>query len=158
MTRDWSPFVLAPAGERSDTPRSIDTLEGGWKRMICQRSMLPVRLRTRLNRGGGGVLQALREVLPLAHLYAAQTGRSRANSSAVEKPSTVVWAGGESAQRILSCHPQWRPERVVDLNYRGDSAGLVYALATGARYYSGREMFFAQAEEQQKFWRRYEWK
>jgi len=134
------------------------TDKAGFLALVQQAEILFTRGKNAAIWGGGGVLQALREVLPLAHLYAAQTGRSRANSSAVENPSTVVWAGGESAQKILSCHPDWRPERVVDLNYRGDSAGLHYALVTGARYYSGREMFFAQAQEQQKFWRRYEWK
>jgi shikimate kinase len=151
------PVNTLALNEKENVWYGTSTDKQGFLSLVQQAEILFTRGKNAVVWGGGGILPSLKDVLPMAHFYAAQTGRPRANSSMCENPSTIVWAGGDSIQQITSCHPEWIPERIVDLNYRGDSPGLAYALHTGARYYSGREMFFTQAEEQQKFWRRYEW-
>lgn len=106
--------------------------------------------------GGGGTSSMLRRVLPRAKYYSARTGASREGGGALtagEHPRAVVWASGRQG-----CLPaaQWRPSKVVDLDYAEDSSGRTYALATGAPYVSGIRMFKVQAREQRRFWKRVE--
>lgn len=95
--------------------------------------------------GGGGVLHAIREVLPHARSL-----RSSIEPDALEKPpEIVVWAAGEGRG---AWPPKWQPKHIVDLSYAEASAGRAVALETGARYTSGLAMFKAQAKAQQGFW------
>ncbi|MFN8790712.1 MAG: shikimate kinase [Bdellovibrionales bacterium] len=100
--------------------------------------------------GGGGVLDSLRASLSQASFYSAQSGTPRQGASEVSNPRVLVWAAPDGS---LTRIPQgWKPEIVVDLNYRQNSEGLWFAQQVGARYVSGLKMFQVQANEQQKFW------
>ncbi len=102
--------------------------------------------------GGGGVLPALN--LPKAVAYSARTGFPREGEPLLKHIDALVWAAG---MQITDTLPQvWKPQVVVDLNYRADSPARSYAFAVGAKYISGEDMFFKQADEQQKIWSRYE--
>lgn len=102
--------------------------------------------------GGGGLLPLLREKLPSACFYAARLGTPRTREDRdAESPRVIVWA--TSVRKTLPPET-WRPEVVVDLSYRMDSPGRVYARAVGARYVDGTAMFFAQAEAQREWWRK----
>jgi len=100
--------------------------------------------------GGGGVLDSLRASLSRASFYSAQTGTPRQDAPEVSTPRVLVWAAPDGS---LGRIPQeWKPEIIVDLNYRQNSEGLWFAQQVGARYVSGLKMFQVQAKEQQKFW------
>jgi shikimate 5-dehydrogenase len=94
-------------------------------------------------------------VIPGAVAYSARTGRPR--DSAQEPgsgPDIVIWAVGRSRQPLCEWPPeQWRPTKIIDLNYAEDSPGLEYAWRLGVDYRSGVEMFRAQAAQQREFWR-----
>lgn len=100
--------------------------------------------------GGGGVLSTLRKVLPHAHLYSVRSGKARDGSEEFVKPQLLVWAGPPSAPWPPV---EWKPRWVLDLNYREDSRARDYAIACDAQYFSGQDMFRAQAEGQRDFWR-----
>jgi hypothetical protein len=102
--------------------------------------------------GAGGLLPLLRERLPQAAFYAARLGAPRERTDrAATAPRSVLWATG--VRKPLPPE-SWRPEVVVDLSYRMDSPGRVYARAVGARYVDGAAMFAAQAEAQRDWWKR----
>jgi len=98
--------------------------------------------------GGGGTLTTLKERFPGAAFHAARTGR-RSHGPEIAEPATVIWASGRPGARPPE---RWRPELVVDLDYRESSPGRGYALRTGARYVSGLEMFRGQARAQREWW------
>ncbi len=105
--------------------------------------------------GGGGTLPLLQKLLPEAKFYSIQSGQRRdGNPEAEEGPKWVVWAAGRlHAPGTVLPSQDWRPELVVDLNYRDDSGGLEFAQSCGARYLSGEIMFEVQAEYQRRFWK-----
>jgi shikimate 5-dehydrogenase/shikimate kinase len=105
--------------------------------------------------GGGGTLPLIKMALPKAHYYSARTGKARETSFAHDDPKTVVWAVGK-IDGLRMPPSNWRPERIIDLNYFDHSPGIDYAANSGAQYFSGVEMFKAQALEQRKFWKKYE--
>ena len=99
--------------------------------------------------GGGGTLQVIREQIPRAQFYSVRTRMPREGSLQTD-PDVLVWAGGETDWKNLPTH--WKPQIVIDLNYRDDSIAREYALFVGARYESGLQMFIIQADEQRAFW------
>ena len=106
--------------------------------------------------GGGGTLPLLEMMVPHAQFASVRTGKGRDGKDLITNPEVVVWAVG--AMKDLKSPPlDWEPELVVDLNYFDHSPGIEYALRVGAIYMSGIQMFLAQAEEQRKFWNKYEW-
>ncbi len=98
--------------------------------------------------GGGGVLPSLK--LPKAVVYSARTGFPREGEPLLKEIDALVWAAGSQITDTLP--REWRPKFVIDLNYRADSPGRMYAFSVGAKYISGEDMFFKQADEQQKIW------
>lgn len=103
--------------------------------------------------GGGGVLESLRSSLKRAQFYSVRTGLPRDGSNTVESPECVIWAAPDGGLQNLP--PKWTPRFVVDLNYKQNSEGLLYALRIGAQYVSGLKMFQVQGDVQQKFWAQY---
>ncbi len=102
--------------------------------------------------GGGGVLEALKKILPKASsYYSAQEAQPRENSFAVEAPQVVLWGDPhDSLDRVPS---SWKPKAVIDLSYHDRSPARVYAQKVSARYLSGLPMFIEQARHQQIFWK-----
>lgn len=106
--------------------------------------------------GGGGVLRMIQKQLPQSVPYSARWGRRRDGSEFRDAPEVLIWAAGSADLAPLLRH-NWHPRYVVDLSYRGDSPAIGYAHAVNAKYFSGRTMFYKQAEYQQKFWSSHEW-
>lgn len=105
--------------------------------------------------GGGGTLEMMRRVLPEAEFFSARTGQNRRDGgpqAEVYLPEVVVWAAGAEDANIIETF-SWHPKVVVDLSYTEDSPGRSYAVACGAHYVSGLEMFRVQARAQRRFWR-----
>ncbi len=101
--------------------------------------------------GGGGVLPELTKRLPEFSCYSARTARPREGFKVIDKPEVVVWASGRSHHSLWPTS-DWKPKKIIDLNYSDDSPGKEYALMVNAEYVSGLEMFTQQAQAQQKFW------
>lgn len=118
--------------------------------------------------GGGGLLAALKTLLPQAHYYSAQTGDQRISAPEVENsnsqhikqdnfevvPRVVIWAAGNYNQVMPPS--DWRPDEVIDLSYSDDSRGRLYAVNVGSTYKSGMVLFKEQARKQREFWGRNE--
>jgi shikimate 5-dehydrogenase/shikimate kinase len=104
--------------------------------------------------GGGGTLAVLKKLIPHAQAYSARTGAPRPNEMALD-PRTLIWAASPTSESPWSrLHKDWKPEIVIDLNYREDSRAKEYCQIVGARYISGLPMFKAQAQAQREFWQR----
>lgn len=103
--------------------------------------------------GGGGVISALKNVLPNAVEYSARTGKPRdANADPNFIPDVVVWAAPRF-EGVQIPPSKWNPKYILDVNYVENSMGLEYAqTVSGATYISGLEMFYVQARSQFKFW------
>ncbi|MBY0470883.1 hypothetical protein K2X30_06900 [bacterium] len=102
--------------------------------------------------GGGGTLPVLKNSLPGASFYSAQTGQPREGQAApAESPRAVIWCVGRTRGGAMPPR-DWHPQVVVDLNYSEDSPGRELALRSGAKYVSGAVMFEAQAKAQREFW------
>lgn len=112
--------------------------------------------------GGGGTLPVLLKVCPDAICYSARTGKIRLEygdqpkwsrdeiaTMQMEGPRVLIWAASPESNPPPE---DWRPEFVLDLNYREDSLAREYALQVGARYFDGLNMFKAQAQAQREFW------
>ncbi len=99
--------------------------------------------------GGGGVLAAIQKILPRASFYSASKNSLRKGSPAAS-PQFLIWAAGPRAPAPVN---SWRPQKVIDLNYREDSEARAYALQVGACYLSGLKIFHRQAYLQQQFWK-----
>jgi shikimate 5-dehydrogenase len=69
-------------------------------------------------------------------------------------PKTLIWAAPPTAALPPG---DWKPEQIIDLNYREDSLAKEYGQKTGAIYISGLPMFKAQARAQQEFWEARNW-
>ena len=104
--------------------------------------------------GGGGTLGVLGKVLPEASAYSSTGGHLRQGSKPLAStPTVVVWAAPRGSD--LKMPPDnWRPQVVLDLNYKEDSPGREYALRAQAEYRSGEVMFRAQAAAQREWWRK----
>jgi shikimate kinase len=105
--------------------------------------------------GGGGTLPLIQKILPKAKYFSSQRGVLRENSKTIDNffPEYVIWAAPRADGKLVLFPPiQWKPKKVIDLNYREDSGGREYALRCGAHYVSGEEMFYVQAEHQRSFW------
>lgn len=113
--------------------------------------------------GGGGTLSVIQKVCPQGLLFSSRNGQVRNKEQAMQDkekylglaldgPEVLIWAAGSEAQMPPA---DWRPEYVVDLNYREDSFAREYALAIKAKYISGLAMFRAQAQGQREFWEKY---
>lgn len=103
--------------------------------------------------GGGGVITAIKECLPQAVDYSARTGTRRDHQVNLQfKADVVIWAAPRQ-ETVVMPPIEWQPRIIIDLNYVENSLGLEYAQTqTQAEYFSGLEMFYAQAHEQFKFW------
>lgn len=103
--------------------------------------------------GGGGTLSSIQKILLKAIPYSARTGLSRVPAS-LEEPQIIVWAAGprDPTPRDQNLH-FWKPQVVIDLNYREDSAARSYSKEVGARYISGESLFKRQAAGQREFWK-----
>ena len=104
--------------------------------------------------GGGGTLETLKSSLPGARFFAVRTGQERTPSELPIEPDTVVWAASPSAPPPDLSGWGWRPQVVIDLNYRDDSRAKEYCQRIEARYISGLYMFRVQAQGQRNFWER----
>jgi shikimate 5-dehydrogenase/shikimate kinase len=154
------------AGKLVGSPKPINTLfknlqnskwqgastdEAGFQHLL-HKNNLDLTEKTVAIWGGGGVLSALS--LPKAVAYSARTGFPREGEPHLKDIDVLVWAAGW--QNIETLPASWHPEVVLDLNYRADSPARVYAHKINAKYISGEDMFFKQAEEQQKIWSSHE--
>jgi shikimate 5-dehydrogenase len=95
--------------------------------------------------GGGGVLPVIKSLVPNAEYY----------SSSSEKPLAagfvgLIWAA--PPDRKIPVMTAGSVKWVLDLNYREDSRAKEFAMKSGARYFSGLEMFEIQAHRQQQIW------
>jgi shikimate kinase/shikimate 5-dehydrogenase len=106
--------------------------------------------------GGGGVISALKDILPQAVEYSARTGKPRdEKADQAFSPDVVIWAAPRY-DGIQMPSNNWNPKYILDVNYVENSMGLEYAQAKPAAVYiSGLEMFYAQAKKQFKFWAKY---
>ena len=113
--------------------------------------------------GGGGTLKIIKDELPNARFFSSRTGleREAEKSDLVQSdvgdpekfdPLIVIWAAGVQA---APPEQNWRPLRVVDLNYAENSAAREYSLSKRCQYISGLEMFTKQGEAQRFFWKKY---
>lgn len=103
--------------------------------------------------GGGGVVGAIKDVLPQAVEFSARTGTRKDGEINLNfKPEVVIWAAPRASTVVMPPH-EWQPQFIVDLNYVENSLGLEYAQSqTQAQYISGLDMLYAQAKNQFKFW------
>ncbi len=114
--------------------------------------------------GGGGTLPVLLQICPQALCFSARTGklkveygdeqkwsRDQIAEMQMEGPRILIWAASPEAE---SPPQDWRPEFVLDLNYREDSLAREYALQVNAQYIDGLVMFKEQARAQREFWDR----
>lgn len=100
--------------------------------------------------GGGGTLAGVQEFLPQAAPYSARTGQPK-NEKVQHAPQLLIWAAGP--RDPSPGNKEWRPQLVIDLNYREDSEARSYALQVGAQYRDGSELFRVQALGQREFWK-----
>ena len=103
--------------------------------------------------GGGDLLNLIKKSFPKAVSYSSRTGQPKDKNQSM-KPDILIWAVGPENFRKKGVYPprNWKPEKVIDLNYNIDSPGLVCAHNYGCHYQSGLAMFTEQAKEQQRFW------
>jgi len=104
--------------------------------------------------GGGGTLAVVKSLLPEAQAYSVRSGKPRPGEKELQ-PQILVWAGSPEAKMPPDA---WKPELVIDLNYRDNSMAKDYGQRLGARYISGLAMFKAQAQAQQDLWQLELWK
>ena len=157
-----SPLKLA-AGELSGLVRSINSLifknnhwqgtstdEFGLRALI--ESVPHIHTFNVAVWGGGGVLDSIKQVLPKAQFYSAQTQENRNKLNEIFVPDIVIWAAPRKSG--IEWPPlDWPIQYVVDLNYMENSMGLEYAQRIKANYISGTAMFLAQAGKQLEFWK-----
>lgn len=103
--------------------------------------------------GGGGLLLALKNLLPNAFFYSARERRPREFSKSFTANSScdLIWAGLASLQNG-SVPTEWPVDRVIDLSYREDSPAREIALEKKAEYVSGIRFFKLQAALQRRWW------
>lgn len=105
--------------------------------------------------GGGGTLRMMKRVLPQAVSFSATRREVREEDrhlwSLEKMPDVVIWAAPRSEQMQWPLS-DWKPKKVIDLNYAEDSPGREYAQQLGVTYVSGVKMFEVQAQHQRDFW------
>lgn len=103
--------------------------------------------------GGGGTLEVMKSHLKNACYYSARSTQCK-NAERQEHIDVLVWAIHNSHLERGAKYPfeQWRPKKVIDLNYSESSLAREYAIKNNAEYISGIEMFEVQARMQQNFW------
>ena len=103
--------------------------------------------------GGGDLLDLIKKFFPRAVFYSSRTGQPKEGQKNT-KPDIIIWAVGPENFRKKGVYPpqNWKPKKVIDLNYNIDSQGSICAHRYGSHYQSGLVMFTEQAKEQQKFW------
>ena len=71
-------------------------------------------------------------------------------------PKTLIWAVGRKRMREGCLKPpkNWKPLKVIDINYTEDSHGLEYALQNSSHYINGRELFKEQAKKQREIFKK----
>lgn len=105
--------------------------------------------------GSGAMAEDIHRLYSEAIVFSGRTGMSQESIAEDWSPQIVIWSAGDSGyETIMTMKPDWRPELVLDLNYRLDSPAILFAHNVGARYVSGKDMFFAQGQEQQKIWQK----
>lgn len=115
--------------------------------------------------GGGGTLPVIRKVCPQAFCFSARTGelkreygdenqwtRDEIVTMNIEGPRVLIWAATPESEFPPE---SWKPEFILDLNYREDSLAREYALQAGGQYLDGLMMFKEQARGQREFWDRF---
>lgn len=104
--------------------------------------------------GGGGTLQMIKSVLPFAKTYSASQAKPRNNQAQALDPKILIWAAPRKADICwpTEANSDWKFEAIIDLNYQENSMGLEFAKKHLIPYFSGDEMFKAQAFEQRIFW------
>jgi shikimate 5-dehydrogenase/shikimate kinase len=115
--------------------------------------------------GGGGTLPVIRRACPQAFCFSARTGelkreygdenqwtRDEIVTMNTEGPRLLIWAAAPESEPPPT---HWRPEFILDLNYREDSRAREYALQCGGQYLDGITMFKEQARGQREFWDRF---
>jgi 3-phosphoshikimate 1-carboxyvinyltransferase len=136
-------------GENTDVPGLAASVEE-WKRAEAIPDLAALRIALW---GGGGTLEAMRRAFPGAVAFSARTGQPRDGSLASGPWDVVVWAVPRSrAGACVAPGPDFRPRLVFDLDYRENSPGREFALACGARYFSGLHFLERQAALQQRYW------
>ncbi len=107
--------------------------------------------------GGGDLLDLIKKHCPQVAFYSSRTGQPKRENQTMA-PDILIWAVGPENFRKKGVYPpkNWKPEKVIDLNYNMDSPGLVCAHRYGCQYQSGLTMFTEQAKAQQKFWSEYQ--
>ena len=134
----------------------ISSDAAGFETMVEESEIAELKTKKIAIWGGGGVISALKEVLPEAVEYSARTGERRDQKNDPSfVPEVVIWAAPR-ASGIQLPPMDWKPKFILDLNYVENSMGLDYAQRESqAVYFSGLEMFYAQAKKQFKFWANY---
>ncbi len=131
----------------------------GFQKMFAQISTDPNSIAVW---GGGGTLPVILEVCPQALCFSARTGEIKPEyeidrpgrqaqnlAMRLEGPQALIWAASPDA----NFPPEsWKPDYILDLNYREDSLARDYAIQVKALYISGLVMFETQARAQQEFW------
>jgi shikimate 5-dehydrogenase/shikimate kinase len=115
--------------------------------------------------GGGGTLPVIQKLCPKAFCFSARTGelkrqygdenqwtRDEIVTMKMDGPRVLVWAATPEAEFPPE---NWKPEFILDLNYREDSLAREYALQAGGQYLDGLIMFRGQARGQREFWDRF---
>jgi shikimate kinase len=102
--------------------------------------------------GGAGVLNDVFQVFGTIPVYSARSGLVKIGEAKCFLPKVLIWAAGNQAD--LSLIPdQWPLELIIDLSYTSSSLGRELAKTRHTRYVSGEDMFIAQAQKQQDWWR-----
>ena len=112
--------------------------------------------------GGGGIKPVLQKCLPKAQFYSAREGKPLMDEGQsafpIEKisPKTLIWAVGRKRiqQGCLMPPKNWKPSKVIDINYTENSPGLEYALEVQAQYISGMKFFKEQAKKQREIFKK----
>lgn len=115
--------------------------------------------------GGGGTLPVIQKICPHAFCFSARSGelkrqygdenqwtRDEIVTMKMDGPRILVWAATPESEFPPE---EWKPEFILDLNYREDSLAREYALQAGGQYLNGLVMFQGQARGQREFWDRF---
>jgi shikimate 5-dehydrogenase/shikimate kinase len=104
--------------------------------------------------GGGGTRSMVEQVLGKS-VHCVSARNPHLDFLKDDKGSwTLIWASSRSKETKIP-PDNLRIQQVVDLNYTEDSLGREIARLRGIQYFSGIEMFVAQARAQQEIWSKY---
>ncbi|MCB0378736.1 MAG: hypothetical protein KDD33_09610 [Bdellovibrionales bacterium] len=149
-------------GSRNSSLNTLVNIDGVWQGHSTDGQGLKIAVEKFLGKkvavwGGGGTLETIQEVFPSASFYSSRTGKLKMGEPQLS-PEVILWAVGREAFDSEGVFPpkEWRPERVIDLNYTQDSPGILCAYNYGCQYQDGLAMFLGQAQGQQEFWKNYD--